>query len=284
LAAAGLLAALGYYAFVSTPSARAQTAALKWYPANFAGWEPLAEAVREQRAAMPTGTRVVAGNFKVGAELGFALGDPRIAVLDHPLNRAHGRAPQLRLWGLETSGRADWGNAPVLLVVAASDVEYRNLLQRYHTLCSRVGPLPPPRVVNVDHGRTRYLLFALQPEVKATGACIAPAMAWIDSPVSGASVADGFDLTGWAFKEGVGIERVQVLIDGLVVAETDYGLSDPGVAAYWQTSTDPQHPNVGFSTHVQARGLAPGRHWLGLRLHGRDGSVEDWSEQPITVE
>ncbi|MGI8559885.1 MAG: glycosyltransferase family 39 protein, partial [Luteimonas sp.] len=284
LAAAGLLAALGYYAFVSTPSARAQTAALKWYPANFAGWEPLAEAVREQRAAMPTGTRVVADNFKVGAELGFALGDPRIPVLDHPLNRAHGRAPQLRLWGLETRGRADWGNAPVLLVAAASDVEYKNLLQRYHTLCSRVGPLPPPRVVNVDHGRTRYLLFALQPEVKATSACIAPAMAWIESPVSGASVADGFDLTGWAFKEGVGIERVQVLIDGLVVAETDYGLSDPGVAAYWQTSTDPQHPNVGFSTHVQARGLAPGRHWLGLRLHGRDGSVEDWSEQPITVE
>lgn len=284
LAAAGLLAALGYYAFVSTPWARAQTAALKWYPANFAGWEPLAEAVREQRAAMPAGTRVVADNFKVGAELGFALGDPRIPVLDHPLNRAHGRAPQLRLWGLETSGRADWGNAPVLLVAAASDVEYRNLLQRYHTLCSRVGPLPPPRVVNVDHGRTRYLLFALQPEVEATSACIAPAMAWIESPVSGARVADGFDLTGWAFKEGVGIERVQVLIDGLVVAETDYGLSDPGVAAYWQTSTDPQHPNVGFSTHVQARGLAPGRHWLGLRLHGRDGSVEDWSEQPITVE
>ena len=26
-----------------------------------------------------------------------------------------------------------------------------------------------------------------------------------------------------------------------------------------------------------------GRHWLGLRLHGRDGSVEDWAEQPIDL-
>jgi hypothetical protein len=26
-----------------------------------------------------------------------------------------------------------------------------------------------------------------------------------------------------------------------------------------------------------------GRHWLGLRLHGRDGSVEDWAEQPIDI-
>lgn len=285
LAAAGLLAAMGYYAMVSIPGVRAQTAALKWYPSNFAGWDALAVAVREQRAAMPPGTRVVADNFKIGAELGFALGDPRIAVLDHPLNRAHGRAPQLRLWGLETAGRADWGEAPVLLVVGATEVEYKHLLQRYHSLCTRFGPLPPPRVVNVDHGRTRYLLFALPggADVDAGAPCTTPAMAWIDRPAGGAQVDAVFEVAGWAFKDGVGLARVEILLDGRPVVEADYGLANPGVARFWQGSTDPQHPAVGFRARVDASAWPRGRHWLGLRLHGRDGSVEDWSEQPITL-
>ena len=42
----GLLAMLGYYAAVSNPVLRAQASDTKAYPANFAGWQPLAEAVR----------------------------------------------------------------------------------------------------------------------------------------------------------------------------------------------------------------------------------------------
>lgn len=286
LATAGLAAALGYYTMVSLPEVRARAAALKWYPSNFAGWDALSAAVREMRAGMPAETRIVADNFKIGAELGFALGDPRIAVLDHPLNRFHGRAPQLKLWGLQTAGREDWGDGPVLLVVGATDVPYRQLLQRYQWLCERVGPLPAPRVVNVDHGRTRYLLFALAGGVvKGTaGACTTPAMAWIDVPASGARVGGRFEVAGWAFKDGVGLARVEVLLDGVVVAEADYGRDNPGVAAYWQSSTDPQHPKVGFVAGIDARAVPAGRHWLGLRLHGRDGSVETWSEQPVIVE
>ncbi|WP_407354484.1 glycosyltransferase family 39 protein [Luteimonas sp. R10] len=285
LAAAGLAAIFGYYLAVSIPSLRAQSAALKWYPSNFAGWGVLADAVEEMRAEMPADTRIVADNFKIGAELGFALGDPRIAVLDHPLNRAHGRAPQLRLWGLQTRGRADWGDAPVLLVVGASDVPYRQLLRRYHALCERAGPLPPPRVLNIDHGAQRFLLFALD---GAGGGgerpCSTPALAWIDAPAAGAAVQRPFEVQGWAFKDGTGLDRVEVTLDGAVVAEAEYGLPAPGVAGYWEISNDPEHPNVGFRATVDAAApVRPGRYWLGLRLHGRDGSVEQWREQPVTI-
>lgn len=285
LAACGLAAVLGYYLFVSMPTLRAQSAALKWYPANFAGWEPLAQAVREVKSKMPRGTRIVADNFKIGAELGFALNDPDIPVLDHALNRAHGRAPQLQLWRLDVTATEDLGKKhPVLLVVGASDVEYKNLLRRYHALCKRFGPLPPPRVLNIDHGRTRYLIFAIrqQPKEDKRG-CIAPAMAWIDAPVAGAHAGASFEVRGWAFKEGVGVRRIDVLLDGKIAARAKYGLSDPGVAAFWDDSTDPQHPDVGFRAKVDTAALPRGRHWLGLRIHGRDGSVEDWSEQPITI-
>jgi 4-amino-4-deoxy-L-arabinose transferase-like glycosyltransferase len=284
LAAAGLLAMLGYYAAVSVPALRERTAAEKWYPGNFAGWERLAAAVREMRAGMPDNTWIVADNFKIGSELGFAMRDPSIQVLDHPLNRKHGRAPQLALWGLHSDGRADWGETPVLLVVGASEVPYRDLLARYHWLCEQVGPLPAPRVVNVDHGRQRFVLFALPAAAPAADApCTAPAMAWFDAPLSGATVRDTLSVAGWAFKDGVGLARVEVLVDGRVVAEARYGLPSPGTAAYWKVSTDPTHPNVGFAAEIETAGLAPGRHWLGLRLHGRDGSVEDWSDQPFDV-
>ena len=284
VAAVGLVAVLGYYVAVSVPDVRARAAAEKWYPANFAGWDELARVVREQHRTMPAGTRIVADNFKLGAELGFALGDAEIPVLDHPLNHKHGRAPQLRLWGLQTPGRGAWGQAPVLLVVGASDVAYKDLLRRYHALCAMVGPLPPPRVLNIDHGRRRFLLFAL--DRPREGACTTPAMAWVDVPVGNASVARVLEVTGWAFKDGVGLARAEVLLDGYVVAEAEYGRDYPGLQAEWKGSNDPQHPRVGFAAKVDLRrrpDVAPGRHWLGLRLHGRDGSVEDWSEQPILI-
>ena len=288
LAGAALLAMLGYYVAVSRPELRARSAGEKWYPANFAGWDELARGVRARLKTMPPGTRLVADNFKAGAELGFALDDPRIAVLDHPINHKHGRAPQLRLWGLHRDGRADWGAQPVLLVVGATEVEYKNLLQRYHDLCAMVGPLPPPRMLNIDHGRQRFALFAFD-GARREGECTTPAMAWIDQPAGGARVGPGaFAVSGWAFKDGVGLAKVEIMLDGRVVAQADYGQDRPGVREYWSLrdgrhSSDPQHPRVGFSATVELDAEAPGRHWLGLRLHGRDGSVEDWAEQPIDL-
>ena len=280
--AVGLVLTLGYYVAVSIPEVRARTAAEKWYPSNFAGWDSLADAVRDELGDMPPGTQVVADNFKVGAELGFALGDASIPVLDHPLNHRHGRAPQLRLWGLQTKGREEWADAPVLLVAGVSEVQYKNLLEHYHALCDAVGPLPPPRVLNVDHGRQRFLLFRLDGHA-SEGPCVAPAMAWLDSPASGATVGREFTLEGWAFKDGVGLARVEALLDGRVVGDLEYGIENPGVALFWRTSNDPQHPRVGLRGTSDRGDVEPGRHWLGLRLHGNDGSVEDWPEVPIDV-
>lgn len=282
-AALGLAAVLGYYVAVSIPEVRARSAAEKWYPYNFAGWDRLADAVRAELAAMPPGTRLVAGNFKVGAELGFALGRYDIPVLDHELNARHGRAPQLRLWDLEIADRAAFGEPPVLLVLAPGDVRYRDLLRRYHRVCEIAGPLPAPRTVQVDHGRQRFLLLPILE--RREGPCTLPAMAWIDAPVSGSRVGRRFEASGWAFKDGVGLERVELTLDGRVVAQAEYGLDSPGTADYWRVSTDPNHPKVGWRAQVDLGDHVPAGTiaWLGLRLHGSDGSIEDWPEQPVRV-
>ena len=108
-------------------------------------------------------------------------------------------------------------------------------------------------------------------------------MAWIDAPAAGTRVPRVFDVEGWAFKDGVGLDAVEVTLDGRRVAQAEYGLRSPGTAAYWKISTDPQHPRVGFRARIDASSFAPGRHWLGLRLHGRDGSNEEWSQQAVDL-
>ncbi|AOA71465.1 MAG TPA: hypothetical protein DEO93_14375 [Stenotrophomonas sp.] len=278
LAGAGLALAFSYYLVASSPGLREQLAGDKYYPRNFAGWAPLADEVRKELAGMPPGTRVLAGNFKVGAELGFQLRDPRIEVLRHPLNDKHGRTAQLGLWGLLHDGQRD---APMLLVLSPSDQRYRDLLERYHDICAQVGPLPPPRVVSQDHGYQRFLLFKL-PAQRIDGPCVTPAMAWVDAPLQDEKVAERMDVRGWAFKDGVGLSRVALSIDGQPVGDAVYGRARD-ITAAWKISTDPQHPHVAFDATLDTRQLAPGKHWLGMTLYGNDGSVEQWQEQSFIV-
>lgn len=276
----GLAAVLGFYVTAATPVLRERTAARNFHPANFAGWNELATAVRTRLRAMPPGTKLLAGNFKLGAELGFALDDADIAVLEHPLNAKHGRAPQLAAWKLLQASRATQGAGPVLLVTSSNDVGFRDLLAHYHALCAQVGPLPAPQVLNIDHGRQRFLLFAFD-GAKHPGDCTTPALAFVDAPAPGAKVGSTFEVDGWAFKDGIGLRAVEVLLDGKPVAVARYGEANPGIAAFWKISTDPNHPNVYFRARIE--GVTPGVHWLGLRLRGTDGSAEEWSEQKLEV-
>jgi 4-amino-4-deoxy-L-arabinose transferase-like glycosyltransferase len=285
LLACGLALAFAGYATIAVPAARARLAETSWYPSNFAGWSTLADAVRAQLAAMPAGTRVVADDFKIGAELGFLLGDPDIAVLDHPLNHKHGRAPQLRLWGLQAPGPGARLQRPALLVLGATDVKFSDLPERFRFACDAAGPLPMPVAVDVDHGAQRFLLFPLRAEAGGDGAtCIPPAVASISLPQAGATVRMPFTVEGWAVKDIVGVARVTVTLDGKPVAIAEHGIANAWVPRFWQgRSRDPGIDHAAFSARIDVPGIAPGRHWLGLVLEGGDGSRETWSGPAVGI-
>src|SRR3546814_17486313 len=97
------------------------------------------------------------------------------------------------------------------------------------------------------------------------------ALAWIDQPQTGDRVAGDVAVRGWAFKDGASVARVEISVDGAVVAQAQYGLPAPHVAAYWRISTDSAHPNVGFSASFDSTTLAPGRPWLGMSGHVTEG-------------
>lgn len=272
LAAATVLAMFA----MASPAWRERLADSRWYPDNFAGWDVIASTLRTRNDSAP----LLADDFMLGAQLAFALGRTDIAFLDHPLNHAHGRAAQLAAWNAipdADSLRAQ----PWTLVMEDSALPMRERLTHYHARCNDVGALPAPTSIDLDRGRKRFLVFVL-PGNRAQAACTTPALSWIDTPANGDTVATTFRVEGWAFKDGVGLAHVEVLLDGAVVAQAGYGAPMPHVTAYWQGTTDPMQPNVGFVT--QLGGIAPGAHTLALRLHGRDGSVEDGPAQRIVVE
>ena len=92
-------------------------------------------------------------------------------------------------------------------------------------------------------------------------------------------------MRGWALKAGTGIRRVDVTLDGEVVARARYGQSRPDVIDYWTHAPfEPAVARVGFTAEVDLSGRPPGPAWLGLVIHGRDGSVEPWPEQPLRIE
>ncbi len=173
----------------------------------------------------------------------------------------------------------------MLLAIGTSEVRFRDLLAHYHALCAKVGPVVPARIINVDHGAQRFVLARYPQGIRqGDGTCKAPSLAYIDAPLVGALSPRRFTVRGWAFRDGVGLASVDVMLDGKPVARARYGLPQPQVAQYWKISNDPNHPDVGFEADVDTSALAPGLHWLGLRLTGLDGTVMDWAEQPMRLE
>lgn len=159
--AAGLLLALGYLLLAAQPAWRQRLAGSALYPGNFAGWGMLGDAVTQRLLRMPAHTQLVAGDFKIGAELGFVLGQPDVPVLEHPLNARHGRAVQLQAWGLVRSDRAALGRGPLLLVASPSHAGFAGPQAYRRQLRAQLGTLPPPQRLQVDGGGKVFLLYAI---------------------------------------------------------------------------------------------------------------------------
>lgn len=272
--------ALGVQAMLASSQGRKKLDDAGAYSANFTDWSALSDAVQARLAELPEGTRVLADHFKLGAELGFVLRNPDIEVLEHPLNPRHGRARQLELWGLlRNDARDGWH----LLVISPDDVKLSARLARYQELCSRLGPLPAPDVVEVDGGARRFLLFALPPDPPAAP-CVTPALAHLDWPLDGDTLGRAFTVRGWALKDVVGIDRIEVLVDGERLAETERA-AEAGwvVTTYGALSRDPAFPKVQFETTVTLPARVSGWQRIDLVLHGGDGSVETWRGPRVRV-
>ena len=276
-AVVGLVVGVAWTGAVLVPGGAAALAGGPAYPDNFSGWREIGQAVRTQARLRPD-ARVVADNFMLGAQLARVLGDERpVHVLDHPLNRKHGRALQLALWGLDEAALAAAPpGSPVLLVVEDSAIRPRDRLSWYQHWCTRLSDLQQLGRLSLDEGRKRFILLTATLGAGDPAACVLPAMAYRDQPAREAEVSGPVDVSGWAFKDGAPIRSLWLALDGRPVAPARYGLARPDVHAYWSAARDPSMPHIGFEATLDAASLPAGRYRLSLRVDSDAG--REWLE------
>jgi 4-amino-4-deoxy-L-arabinose transferase-like glycosyltransferase len=156
VAGAGLLVGFTWLGLAAMPRGAVALAGLKAFPSNFTGW-------REAAAALPPrgpGTLLVADNFMLAAELRFALGaSATVYSLDSPLNRKHGRAPQLRAWSLDEQALAMHPGAPMVLAVDETALSERDTRGWLASVCRRVDITRPLGRVDALGGRRRFAFY-----------------------------------------------------------------------------------------------------------------------------
>lgn len=286
---AGALAALatvvlfGWLAATSSEAGRAWLASGPLYPDNFGGWDRAHSEASRRLAQAPDGTVLVADNFMLAAQLALAFeGTREVYSLSHPLNGKHGRALQLALWNRDADSlAAAFPDSPRLVIIEDGALRGRERLGWYRTLCAQVGELGAFGTAWADGGAKRFLSAMADPA--GQGACVLPALAWIDAPAPDARIDGPTPVRGWAFKDGAGVAEVWITLDGLPHLRARYGLAAPHVASFWKVSTDPAHPAVGFEATLDPAGIAAGEHRMGLLVLGNDGSREEIALQRIVV-
>ncbi|PGV51540.1 Ig-like domain-containing protein [Bacillus sp. AFS037270] len=106
-------------------------------------------------------------------------------------------------------------------------------------------------------------LFTVQNTVQTL-----PVRGTIDAPVNGATVKGTTLVRGW-FLDGSGVAKVEVLVDGKLLAQAQYGLSRTDVARVYPAY---KNTNAGYQYTLDTTNLSNGQHTLTVRETGKSGA------------
>jgi 4-amino-4-deoxy-L-arabinose transferase-like glycosyltransferase len=239
---------------------------------NFSGWTEVAGWVQTAIAGADPAPRLIADNFMLAAQLGWASPESQtVWVLDHPLNHKHGRAAQLLSWGVDEETLQQMPAAESLLVIEETALKLKDRLAWQHRLCDRFPGLQWIDDAQVNHGHKRFLMFHWWPE--AVGDCEFPPLLYVERHRGERD--DAWRLHGWAIADGAGVQSVALVQGDHVLAQAHYGSLLEGVKAQWPYSTDPSHPHVGFEL-VPPDGLSLENADLRLRVTTRGARQRDF--------
>lgn len=243
---------------------------------NLAEWPEVTAFVSGQQAQRPDAA-VIAGDFMLGAQLEFALGQP-VAVLPHPRNAKHGRAGQIAILGRDMVALDRTGWREGLLVIEDSARREIERLPALLDLCTSFGEVRWRDELVLHGGRFRVLAFdVLRLEgdtARVNQRCDLPPLGDFDAALPGVVGLDQpLVVEGWAIDEFAGIAGVEIRLGNAVLGRLRPDRDHPGVRGQWPMSTDPLHPRVGFrfEADLAAAGVRPGSHRLALHATEQGG-------------
>jgi 4-amino-4-deoxy-L-arabinose transferase-like glycosyltransferase len=287
----GAAATLGYAALAASYATLPHSLQLL-VSSKTAGHAAFAAAVADTLEDLPEGTGVLVDDLYPASHLRFYLSghhdQARIRVLDEDKAARDNRLPQLREWDRIEQRPLD---LPFLFVInkqAWSQDEYR---QHFERLCAKHPNVTLARQRSRFHSEHIDQVWRIDPtslSAPPLEACRPAPRIYVDDgyPTAG-DVIDTLSLRGWAYADDAGgVTAVELTVDGDVIARAEYGSSRPDVAAFFTDSTDPNHPQVGFTLDFNAADIPSGgarSGELALRVATANGRVDSFLETWVTL-
>jgi beta-N-acetylglucosaminidase len=143
-------------------------------------------------------------------------------------------------------------------------------------------------VRNINIKVTKLLLFAFLVTILIgfnNGNAVAntgslPAKGYIDTPASNAKVKGDMEVKGW-FLDGSGVAKIEVLVDGKVIGQAQYGLERLDVK---NAFPEYQNANSGYRYTLDTRKLSNGSHSVTVRETGKNGATKVLPSRSINVQ
>lgn len=256
---------------------------------KMAGWgefsEHTAQVLREDFNGRPV---TVTDNYYTAAQLQYADVAAGAYTLDRDKAVRDGRFRQLELWGRTGDFLRRRPDEPMLFITEDSALNVEQKHELMSRACGLAGSLEQIDQLSLFEGDKRFSFYrgrvSAGIDAPAASPCPWPPQAWIDRPAPGATLSGTIAVSGWAYREDLGVERVLLLLDGAVVMEAEYGLPRPDVVDARNFRTDPNQPNLGFQAEIDAAGYAAGRRTLSIRIIDSHGFATDYGRREVVLE
>ena len=256
---------------------------------KMAGWgefsEHTAQVLREDFNAQPI---TVTDNYYTAAQLQYADVAGGAFTLDMDKAVRDGRFRQFELWGRTGEFVRRRPGDPMLFITEDSALNVGQKHELISRACGLADSLEQIDQLSLFEGDKRFSFYrgrvSAGIDAQAASPCPWPPRAWIDRPAPGAILSGTTAVSGWAYNEDLGVERVLLLLDGAVVAETEYGQPRPDVVEAEDLRTDPNQPNLGFQAEMDVAELASGRRELSIRIIDSRGNATDYGRREVLLE
>ena len=253
---------------------------------KMAGWREFAEHARELlRGDFNEQPVVVTDNYYTAAQLQYADVAAGAYTLDMDKAVRDGRFRQLELWGRTGDFVRQRPGEPMLFITEDSALNVEQKHELIARACGLAEPLEQIDRLSLFEGDKRFSFYrgrvSAETGVPAASPCPWPPRAWIDQPAPGAILSGIIAVSGWAYNEDLGVDRVLLLLDGDAVAEIEYGLPRPDVVEARELRTDPNQPNLGFQAEIDTTAFASGRRELSIRIIDSRGFATDFGRREV---
>lgn len=257
-----------------------------------AGWEEFSEFTEKLLAEkMPSRFSIlVSDNYYTSAQLEFNGLTANALTLDKDKAVRDGRIAQYQLWGKDESSLMDFTGRPLMFITEDSTLTIPDKHSLLDSICKHVDSIELIDQLSLFNGDKTFSFFIANRVVDRandpgyrSSPCPYPPRAWIDLPIEGESVQNDLIITGWAFNEDLGIDKIDLVIDQNPIATLNYGIVRNDVIEEIRVKSDPNAPNIGFNYILDSHSIENGTHDIEIKMIDSLGNATSYGKRQIRV-